>query len=376
MGDHAKLSPSSAHRWLLCPASAHQDVVSPDTDASLDGTAGHFCLAMELRNGTPVLPGTVTPEGRTVTAEMVELVKPTVEWVKTYREKHPQSSLVSEEKVQIGEVFGLASGVCYGTMDIGILATTEMVVLDYKSGWNEVSPENNPQLMLYAAGFDHEMGGLWDVIRLVISQPRNGGVKEHVISRADLHAWVEKNQGAVQDAALLAEKYVPGEHCDFCPAAGVCKALQQHSLALARQTFDSPTGLLERITVEELSEILSKEEMIKAALKAARSHAEKLIQLGTEVPGWKLVEGKKNRIWADEQKAQATFRSLGFNEEEFAPRKLVSPAQAEKLVGAAAVAPLATKPAGEPTLAPVSDKRPPYKLEMPREDGEMLKLLD
>jgi hypothetical protein len=359
MSDHARLPPSSSARWLACPASAAESlkVVTPDTEYSVAGTARHVLSAMWLTTGSSPEVGAPIPgmDGLTVTADMVNDVAPGVDWV--LREYRPRTLFV-EERVSIGGLFGLDPEVCWGTVDVLGLQAGELLVMDHKFGRVTVPVADNPQLMLYAAGAMDEMGWLWPQTRLVINQPRGEGIVEHVVSADDLRAWVEKVTPAVRAAASDGAAYVPGEEqCRYCPAAGVCRALQEQTLALAKQEFSQPAHL----GLEQLAEILDKAPVIEAAIKGAREHALKLALAGQPVPGWKVVESKKHRVWVDEVAAQARFRALGFNEEDFAPRRMVSPAQAEKMAGQDAVASLITTPRGEPVLAPVTDKRPEYK---------------
>lgn len=362
---HAKLSPSSAKRWLTCPASAAEAArsVSPDTDYSKDGTAAHWVHATWLLSGTPPAVGAVAPNGITITAEMVELVRGPVEWVKNYianRAGGPATLLI-EEKVQIGHpFFGLSPDACWGTTDLLIMATTELVVYDLKAGYVDVAVEDNKQLTMYAIGACEELGWLWPSIRFVIAQPQHGEPKEWVISRDDLLAEGERLKPKVLEAASPAARYVPEDSvdvCRYCPAAGTCRALQQESLALARAEFgddpESVVAAVNHLTVEELGFLLSKADLVKAALAAAEEKVLKLIQVGQKVPGFKLVEGKKNRIWQDEATTEKVLKEKGIEPFE---KKLISPAKAEKLTKD--IDHLITTPRGNPVLAKENDKRP------------------
>jgi len=74
------------------------------------------------------------------------------------------------------------------------------------------------------------------------------------------------------------------------------------------------------------------------------------------------VTGRSQRKWRDEKTAEKNLiKLLG---DEARTLKLVSPAQAEKLLGrsrAAEVTDLCYKPDGKPSLVPESDPRPAIK---------------
>jgi hypothetical protein len=361
MGDHAKLSPSAAHRWLVCPASVREaaNTVSSDTDASKKGTATHEAMKL-LLDGADV--PAVASNGVTIDAAMLAMAQDAVVWVRKYLHGKRAHTLMAEEKVEIGPFFGLEQGVFYGTADVLALADNELLVFDLKTGYVSVQAEENPQLLAYAVGASEEMGWLFDTVRMVIFQPAEGGAKEWVLSKADLVARAEALKPKVALALTDDAPYHPTEEgCRYCPAAGVCKALQAQSLALAQREFTDVDTFVNHLTPEELSAILSKADLIETAVKAAREHALKLIQTGQPVPGWKMVEGRRNRVWKEgsEGFVVSTLEVLGYEPDNYAPRKLLSPAQVEKLLkNKDVVAGFIEKPAGSPVLAPESDKRP------------------
>ena len=107
---------------------------------------------------------------------------------------------------------------------------------------------------------------------------------------------------------------------------------------------------------EQVGKALEWEDSIDSWFEAVRARALAELTLDADaVPGFKLVEGKTNRAWGDEAAAESAFALLG--DARYAPRKLRSPAQMEKLTDKAEVARWATKPAGKPTVAPSSDRR-------------------
>jgi hypothetical protein len=57
-----------------------------------------------------------------------------------------------------------------------------------------------------------------------------------------------------------------------------------------------------------------------------------MLQAGGTVPGYKLVPKRATRQWVDPAKAQAALEDLGLDQTELMETKLLSPAQAEKVL--------------------------------------------
>jgi hypothetical protein len=335
------------------------NTVSADSEASRKGTATHEVMKL-LLDGAEV--PSVAANGFVITAEMATMALDAVVWVRKYLHGKRAHTLMAEERVEIGPFFGLDQGIFYGTADVLAMADNELLVFDLKTGYVNVQAEENPQLLAYAIGASEELGWLFDTVRMVIFQPSAGGAVEWVLSKADLIARAQRMRPAVALALTEDAPYKPTEEgCRYCPAAGVCKALQAESLALAQREFTDVDAFVNHLTPEELSVILAKADLIETAVKAAREHALKLLQTGQPVPGWKMVAGRKNRIWREgvESFVVATLDVLGYERDQIAPRKLLSPAQVEKLLkNKEVVAGFVETPAGNPVLAPESDKRP------------------
>ena len=94
-----------------------------------------------------------------------------------------------------------------------------------------------------------------------------------------------------------------------------------------------------------------------------RSHVRTLLENGLALPdelGYKLVAGKASRKWKSEEEATTLLQALLSDPDEaYAPRKLLSPAQAEKLLKGPAKKALeeVVEVSRGVSLAPLSDKR-------------------
>jgi hypothetical protein len=245
----------------------------------------------------------------------------------------------------------------FGTADHIHISGSRLTVTDLKYGKGvRVDAEHNPQLKLYGVGalaaFDH----LYDIETVVlrIDQPRIDHVSEWEISADELWTW---GTDVVAPAAKLATGQnaprVPGKvQCKWCLAKATCPELQK---AAAGTSAYRPVTELE---AKELGEALELVDLVTDWAKAVEARAFELMTGGLEVPGYKLVHGRARRDWADTKAAEAKLRRL-LKVDGAMPRKLISPAQAQKALGKNwdKVADLVAVQSGKPTIASADDKR-------------------
>lgn len=251
-GAHAKLSPSAAKRWMLCPGSVAACDGLPNVSgfAAQWGTSCHWLLENALTTGeTPDNHAGREVEGVFVDEAMVEMATAAMEWVFAYMDVRPGCEVASEQRVDIGPAFGLvpereelplggalgganvpdreALTPLWGTGDVFVRHGRELLVFDLKTGKYRVDAEHNYQLALYAIGFMHANGGLdaYDAVRMVIFQPKTGGADEWVTSAADLRRWRDGVRPAVLAALNPEAGRVAGrEQCQWCLARQTCPA--------------------------------------------------------------------------------------------------------------------------------------------------------
>lgn len=387
MSSHSVISPSSAHRWLACPGSVALTAGMPDTASKYadEGTAAHE-LAAAMLNGDAVLPQIDDPD-------MVRAVESYVEAVKAAAQG---GVLYVEQKVDLSEVLGIPD--TFGTTDAVILHDNELQIWDLKTGRGvKVDAVENEQLMLYAVGAYSEfhLAGSFKQVRLFIHQPRIFHVDEWVISVGDLLRWGVETQKKAKHAMAQLDPGVdvdlqPGEkQCRFCRAKATCPALSkfvQNETALAfdnleEQLAAAPPTPPKDLLSDTLALHLEAVDLVEGWCKAVREEAFRRLAEGIDVPGYKLVEGRRGaRAWASKDEAEGALKAMRLKVEEMYDLSLISPTTAEKLFKAGTIGPrqwpklqgLITQPAGKPSVAPADDKRPAITIAAQPSDFEDL----
>ena len=249
----------------------------------------------------------------------------------------------------------------FGTGDCVIIAEPTLQIIDLKYGAGVlVEAENNPQLMLYALGALNAFGSLYDIseVAVTIYQPRRSNVSTWTIPVTDLEAWAEET---VKPRAVLAAagegEFAPGQWCRFCKLSATCRARAEANLALAQHEFAPPAELSDA----EIADVLTRLPELKAWASDVEAHALSLaVNQGKQWAGFKLVEGRSIRKYADEQAVAEAAQAAGVTD--VWQQRLKTITALEKQLGKKRFnelfGDLVVKPAGKPTLVPVTDKRP------------------
>lgn len=362
---HAKLSASGSAKWSLCPGSVFAEKDYPETTSVFaeEGTAAHELGEIILRDddelnlGIFSLFGVTLPEsGVTVTQDMLDYVMVYVNYVNSI-----SGELFVEQRVDFSHI--APDG--FGTSDAIVINDSVMTIVDLKYGKGvRVDAENNTQGILYALGAVNDYGMLFNIktINIVIVQPRLDHISEWSIGIDELNRWGERLKQAAELTATENAPRVPGEkQCQWCKAKATCPALNKLTESTLMTSFDNlETSKPETLTDEQLRIALDNKKLILAWFDAIETIVTDRLTGGNAFNGYKLVEGRSNRAWRDED---ATAKALigVIDMDKLYISKLISPAQAEKELGksrADLLEDLITKPVGAPTLVPESDKRP------------------
>lgn len=423
---HSSYSASGFEATMLCPGKPVMEKGKPNNSNiySATGTVAHMLLEFALRDGREpsAFIGRVFP----VDGFDIEVDDDMVAAVDTalgnIREMAGDAAILSEQRVNYSRYLQVPYDEAWGTADVIVPRGDELQVHDYKNGSGVVvDAERNPQMMLYALGAleaVNELLGPFKTVRLVIHQPNvKDAPSEWACSVEDLEHWALTEAGDAVDARKRAAEALgapgmlpiewdkaylhPGEkQCKFCRAKATCSQLRE---VVTSAMFDTGTGL--PASPEEFAEAnvapvdeavktvddaaawlavsMDKADLIEGWVTAVRAETERRLLAAEDVPGYKLVQGKKgNRRWANAEEAEKALKAMRLKTEDMYTLKLIGPAGAEKIApkynsagkivppkeGAAAplIGPrqwttlkeLITQPPGKPHVAPASDPRP------------------
>ena len=357
---HALLSASGAHRWMNCPPSARLEREFEDNsgEAAAEGTAAHALAEHKLRKA--LKRRSKKPISKYDSDEMdvhtdgyVEFIQ---ELIAQAKQECADPVVLIEQRLDFSKY--VPDG--FGTGDCVIISDRTLHIVDFKYGQGIlVSAEGNPQMMLYALGALEMFDAIYDIttVSMTIYQPRRENISTFTMDKESLCQWADEVLKPIASLAFEGSgECVPGEWCRFCRAAVKCRARAEDNLNLARFEFALPP-LLSDGDIEEilatLDDLISWASDIKAyALEAAVSH-------GKEWQGFKLVEGRSNRKYANEEAVAEAAKGAGYRD--IYRQSLITLTEMERLMGRdnfqAILGGLIEKPPGKPTLVPLSDKR-------------------
>lgn len=340
------------------------------------------------------VPGLDT-DNTPVSKDMADAVQIYLDTVYEALKARPRAKLIVEQKFKLpflapdldGSIPGGTNDACIYYPD-----TQTADLYDYKHGAGKwVDVRGNKQLLYYALGAQtwfSKQGIALKGMRVTIVQPRctmgDEPVRSVDVSLDELFDFREDALAAACAARSPTAKCNPGPWCKgtWCKGALqlACEAFKTAATQgiietpkRGAQIFDIPAVDLTPQTIDptrmdsaELGRRLEQLPLLTAYIACLRDFAESEAQAGRMPQGYKWVLGNGRREWTAPESEVLAKLQRQTNGADFAPRKLVSVAEAEKLLGktkfknASDLKGLYGAIEGKPKLAPLSDSKPAY----------------
>lgn len=356
MSSHSYLSPSSSERWLNCSPSLNlaAEFNSDISSFALEGTEAHALCEHKLKSLLGLQSKDPREELDFYNDEMEECAESYAAHVMEIIASYDDPLVLIEERLDLSafakESFGTADGI--------VLGGDEINVIDYKHGLGVlVDAHQNTQLMIYGLGalnlFDH----IYDIKKVImhIYQPRRENISTFVMSADSLYQWAEEVLIPKSKLAFDGEgDYKAGDWCRFCQAKNICRERASLALQVARCDFKGPPLLSD----EEVEKALADVDQIEGWVKDIKEYAFKKALEGKTWDHFKLVEGRSNRRYLNEDKVAGLVKAEGYDPYD---QKLKGITAMTKLLGKKRfddiLSDLIGRPKGKTTLVPRSDKR-------------------
>jgi len=375
---HARWSASATAANWTCAGRMAMVSIAPDQKDSIyaaEGTAAHEISEKALRGdkNCHAYLGDVLKVGDfeiEITEEIADSAQTYVDYVV---EQSKDALLFLEERYTLDDLDPpFEAG---GTCDAVILNANSGIleVVDLKHGKGIVDVNENKQTRTYALmallNAPKQLADKINYIKVTIVQPRayhkDGRIRSETFHLAELIEWTAELLKAMGRSKIAleafdkingsrtlfdewAEKSLTTGNCAFCPAEGMCPARRKKALSvapeIARTWFEDVTletapmisNTVPALSPDELSHILDGLEMLEDWIKAVRASAHATAEQGIKIPNYQLVEKIGNRKWAaDEEKIISDLKSkIKLSDDQIFQKKLSSPAQVEKIIGA------------------------------------------
>jgi hypothetical protein len=361
---HALLSASASKQWLNCPPSAKlcADVKDRDSPYAQQGTDAHELCEYKVLSKTEQKAGQnpadnleyYDAEMENCTEEYSNFV---LEQFLKAKEHCSDPEILVEQKLDFSR--WVPDG--FGTGDCIIVSDDVLHIIDFKYGLGVlVEAEGNPQMMCYALGALDIYDGIYDIktVKMTIFQPRRDNVSTAVMDKADLLSWADTVLAPTAKLAYEGKgEFKAGDHCQFCKVKANCRKRAEYNLELAKYDFEMPANLEDT----EIAAILPKVDELVSWVNDIKEYALQQALSGTVYDGYKVVEGRANRKYTDEDAVAFAVKDAGFDPYEkkllgiTAMTSLLGKTKFNELLGG-----LIEKPQGKATLVPETDKRPAY----------------
>lgn len=317
MSTHKLLGGSSAHRWSKCTASVCVPVAreTETSSAATEGTRLHEIAERRLING--VWPPGTSDDDRAFLEPYIDLCTGLV---------GPSSVHYVEYRTDVSTVSSLAGG----TADFVAWdpASGTLSVVDLKTGWVEVGPQENDQLALYALGFiESEKVNPKRVVAYIVQPARDWdeAVKEYEFPLENLLEKAMVFQAAAAKINRGDAEFTAGSHCKYCPVLTVCPLLEEIQMKLLEAN-------IQELTQDRLADLLEQAVPVQLRIDALHASAQSRAMAGNIPPRHKLVYGRGSKNWDNPVEVAKAAVKAGADLDEVYDYKLRTPADMKKHV--------------------------------------------
>jgi len=333
-----KLRPSSASRWIACPASAKLSTLVPYQEAgeaAKIGTAIHALAETCYQLDTdPMKFIGQEVEGITMTEENCDFAMQHLIAIWAV-----QDELGSVKVEQLFKLYETPQYTLQGTADVVGISKDKLIIADLKTGRGYVDADSE-QMKIYALGALLHSSLRPREVEFQIIQPHHGEKRVHRMSVDELGVWeTEVLLPAINDAVSDAPRFAPSESaCQWCPAKHICPAQKEQFDIVAAQpdisvmTKDDIHQVMLSLTPTQISAILDKAPLVEKFIDAVKEHATKQMEEGVVVAGWQLQPKRASRKWIDATAARQALTDAGLTDSQIFETELISPTAAEKLL--------------------------------------------
>ena len=333
-----KLRPSSASRWIACPASAKLSTLvpyQPAGEAAQIGTAIHALAetCFQLDSDPMKFVGQVV-EGITMTEENCDFAMQHLIAIWAI-----QDELGSVKVEQLYKLYETPEYTLQGTADVVGISKDKLIIADLKTGRGYVDADSE-QMKIYALGALKQISLEPKEVEFQIIQPHHGEKRKYSMSVDELGVWEkEVLLPAINEAVSDAPRYAPSESaCQWCPAKHICPAQkEQFDIVAALPDItvmpkEDIVSVMLSLTPTQISAILDRAPMVEKFIDAVKEHATKQMEAGEVVPGWQLQPKRASRKWIDSTAARQALTDAGLTDSQIFETELISPTAAEKLL--------------------------------------------
>ena len=348
-GVKAKISPSGVERWLECTAAPWLEATQAKSDTAYneEGTFAHAAAELLWNSAMGMSPQEFERRETALRKEIAEagfdaseMFAYATRWQNAVRAINDEYwtdwlFLAVEHAVEMSDLDPALRGRIdfFGVFD-GLLGA-EMLISDLKYGQGvRVPAENNPQQMLYAYGaflsLPMDIQDLLDddsTVYIQLAQVRvEDGVQTWETTLGEIREWVSSKVAPALREIEKGGSYRPGKHCQFCLAAGACRA--RADVAAAALGIEA-----DLLSPEETATWLDRVPTVRGFCKALEDRSLREILQGREIPGWGVKRSAGQRRIVDADEAIDRLMQAGFRQSDVSTRKVNTLGSLESLVG-------------------------------------------